>query len=208
MSTNRIHRPFSSSQPSPELEDAYPLRLLNTSGTMSTGRSSPAPSYHSQTETGFAAFRSRNPRSRFSRFGQNNARESDEQQGLLQDSDDEAAGRASASKRPSLISRQSEDHRRQYGTHGIRTASHRHQLAKAHNQAREDPASLLHCSHRRSAHLATSAEPSASVTRIASAQSTQPTSSATRSTTSSLSFPRSSTSSSSSSSTFTSFSWH
>ncbi|CDU24228.1 probable NEO1-P-type ATPase, a proposed aminophospholipid translocase [Sporisorium scitamineum] len=85
---------------------------------MSTGRSSPAPSYHSQTETGFAAFRSRNPRSRFSRFGQNNARDSDEQQGLLQDSDEEASGRLNGSKRPTLTSRPSEDHRRQYGTHG------------------------------------------------------------------------------------------
>ncbi|KAJ9478875.1 putative phospholipid-transporting ATPase NEO1 [Pseudozyma hubeiensis] len=81
---------------------------------MSTGRSSPAPSYHSQSETGFAAFRSRNTRSRFSRFGQNNARDSDEQQGLLQESDDENAG---GSKRPGLTPRQSEDHRRQYGTH-------------------------------------------------------------------------------------------
>ena len=85
---------------------------------MSAGRSSPAPSYHSQPETvGFAAFRSRNPRSRFSRFGQNNARDFDEQQGLLQDSDDEAAGRSVGSKRPGLTPRQSEDHRRQYGTH-------------------------------------------------------------------------------------------
>ncbi len=69
-------------------------------------------------ENGFAAFRSRNPRSRFSRFGQNNARDSDEQQGLLHDSDDEAAGNTSGSKRPSLTTRLSEDHRRQYGTNG------------------------------------------------------------------------------------------
>nr|QBH67581.1 phospholipid-transporting ATPase [Ustilago esculenta] len=85
---------------------------------MSAGRSSPSPSYHSQTETGFAAFRSRNPRSRFSRFGQNNARDSDEQQGLLQDSDDETEGRPNGPKHPGLTPRQSEDHRRQYGTHG------------------------------------------------------------------------------------------
>lgn len=85
---------------------------------MSTGRNSPAPSYHSQVETGFAAFRSRNTRSRFSRFGQNNARDSDEQQGLLQDSDDETASHSARSKRSGLTPRQSEDHRRQYGTHG------------------------------------------------------------------------------------------
>lgn len=86
---------------------------------MSAGRSSPAPSYHSQNDTGgFAAFRSRNARSRFSRFGQNNARDSEEQQGLLQDSDDEGVGRTGSSKRPSLTPRQSEDHRRQYGTSG------------------------------------------------------------------------------------------
>lgn len=84
---------------------------------MSTGRGSPAPSYHSQNDTGgFAAFRSRNARSRFSRFGQNNARDSDEQQGLLQNSDDEGAGRSSGSKRPGMTPRQSEDHRRQYGS--------------------------------------------------------------------------------------------
>ena len=118
MSSKRTNRPSSSSHASPELDGAYPLQPLSTSSTMSAGRSSPAPSYHSQTETGFAAFRSRNPRSRFSRFGQNNARDSDEQQGLLQDSDDEAANRSIGSKRPGLTPRQSEDHRRQYGTHG------------------------------------------------------------------------------------------
>ncbi|TKY85994.1 hypothetical protein EX895_004819 [Sporisorium graminicola] len=117
MSSNTTGWPSSSFNASPVFNGAYPLHPLTTTTTMSTGRSSPAPSYHSQTETGFATFRSRNPRSRFSRFGQNNARDSDEQQGLLQDSDDEAPGRSTGSKRPSLTSRPSEDHRRQYGTH-------------------------------------------------------------------------------------------
>ncbi|SNX82093.1 probable NEO1 - P-type ATPase, a proposed aminophospholipid translocase [Melanopsichium pennsylvanicum] len=95
---------------------------------MSAERSSSAPSYHPQTENaGFAAFRSRSHRSRFSRFGQNNARDSDEQQGLLQDSDDDLAGRSASSKRSGMTPRQSEDHRRQYGTHadsdGIPTSS-------------------------------------------------------------------------------------
>ena len=117
MSSRTTDSPSSPFNASNELDGAYPLRPLTSTSTMSTGRSSPAPSYHSQTETGFAAFRSRTTRSRFSRFGQNNARDSDEQQGLLQDSDDDAAGRSTGSKRPSLASRPSEDHRRQYGTH-------------------------------------------------------------------------------------------
>lgn len=90
---------------------------------MSAGRSSPAPSYHSQSETGFAAFRSRNTRSRFSRFGQNNARDSEEHQGLLQDSDDDAVDGTTHGavnrKRSGGMPRHSDDHRSQYESRGI-----------------------------------------------------------------------------------------
>jgi phospholipid-translocating ATPase len=97
---------------------------------MSAGRSSPAPAYHSQSENGFAAFRSRNSRARFSRFGQNNARDSEEQQGLLQNSEDDISRRPDGLKRTDSTPRHSEDHRRQYGSHadsdGIPAASSHH----------------------------------------------------------------------------------
>ncbi len=90
----------------------HPLRPLGATAAMSSGRNSPAPM-----ENGFAAFRSRNPRSRFSRFGQNNARDSDEQQVCcttvmtrLQETHPAPSAQ--------LTTRLSEDHRRQYGTNG------------------------------------------------------------------------------------------